>query len=88
VNVSGKAYLYTGILEEFFVNAEGKLDRVVLQEVMRRPIAADKNAPEAEAGAPSPRFYPIDGDYFVLRYSEAITLNIEYVKLIESNGKS
>lgn len=87
VNVSGKAYLYTGILEEFFVDAEGKLDRVVLQEVMRRPIGADKNAHEAEGGEASSRFYPIDGDYFVLRYSEAITLNVEYVKLIESGGK-
>lgn len=87
VNVSGKAYLYTGILEEFFVDAEGKLDRVVLQEVMRRPIASDKNAHEAQGGEASSRFYPIDGDYFVLRYSEAITLNVEYVKLIESNGK-
>jgi hypothetical protein len=27
------------------------------------------------------RFYPIDGDNFVLRYSEAITLNVQYVKL-------
>ena len=26
------------------------------------------------------RFYPIDGDYFVIRYSEVITLNVHYVK--------
>jgi hypothetical protein len=88
VNVAGKAYLYTGILEEFFVDAEGKLDRIVLQEVMRRPIASDKTAAEADRQEAASRFYPIDGDYFVLRYSEAITLNVEYVKLIESNGKS
>jgi hypothetical protein len=87
VNVAGKAYLYTGILEEFFVDAEGKLDRLVLQEVMRRPIASDKPVQEAEASEASSRFYPIDGDYFVLRYSEAITLNVEYVKLIEADAK-
>jgi hypothetical protein len=85
VNVSGKAYLYTGILEEFFFDPEGKLDRLILQEVMRRPITADKAM--TDPGDLSPRFYPIDGDYFVLRYSEAITLNVEYVKLIEANGK-
>lgn len=27
------------------------------------------------------RFYPIDGDYFVLRMSEALTLNVQYMKL-------
>lgn len=87
VNVSGKAYLYTGILEEFFFDPEGKLDRLILQEVMRRPITADKAMTEVDPGDLAPRFYPIDGDYFVLRYSEAITLNVEYVKLIEANGK-
>lgn len=87
VNVSGKAYLYTGILEEFFFDPEGKLDRLVLQEVMRRPIGADKPLPDVQGADAAPRFYPIDGDYFVLRYSEAITLNVEYVKLIEANGK-
>jgi len=27
------------------------------------------------------RFYNIDGDYFVLRYSEITTLNIEFIKV-------
>jgi hypothetical protein len=31
VNVAGEAVLYTGILDEFFVDQDGKLDRVVLQ---------------------------------------------------------
>ena len=29
------------------------------------------------------RFYPIDGDYFVLRYAEAITLNVQYLRFTE-----
>jgi hypothetical protein len=78
VNVAGKPFLYTGLLDAYFLDQDGKLDRVVLQLAMRRPLAADKSAGE---GRRLDRFYPIDGDYFVLRYSEAITLNVEYIKL-------
>lgn len=81
VNVSGKAYLYTGILDGYFIDHEGNLDRLIMQEVMRRPMADDKT-PDT-LGRELDRFYPIDGDYFVLRYSEAITLNIEYIKLTQ-----
>lgn len=82
VDVAGAAVLYVGVLDEFFVDSDGQLDRLVLQEVMRRPIAADKTSPGQENELRASRFYDIDGDYFVLRYSEAITLNVRYVKLI------
>jgi hypothetical protein len=80
VEVGKEAVLYVGVLDEFYVDAEGQLDRVVLQGVARRPIGADKTG-AAEAGAAETRFYAVDGDSFVLRYSEAITLNIQYVRL-------
>lgn len=79
VNIGGQPILFTGILGDFFLDKDGNLDRVVLKEVMRRPLSKDKDG-EAE-GPQLERFYPIEGDYFVLRYSEAITLNIEYIKL-------
>lgn len=79
VDVAGDAYLYLGLLEDFFVDQEGNLDRLILSEVMRRPMSKDKG--QQADGSDSQRFYPIDGDYFVLRYSEAITLNVEYIKL-------
>lgn len=79
VDVAGAAVLYVGVLDEFFVDLDGRLDRLVLQGVSRRPISSDKpGAREEEQGA---RFYEIEGDYFVLRYSEAITLNVQYVRL-------
>jgi hypothetical protein len=78
VSVAGQPILYTGVLDDYFLDPDGRLDRVILESVMRRPLARDKES----AGRPGiDRFYPIDGDYFVLRYSEAITLNIEYIKL-------
>lgn len=84
VNVAGSAVLYVGIVEEFFVNADGGLDRLVLREVMRRPIERDKESEDADAS--TSRFYLIDGDYFVLRYEETITLNVQYLKISETNS--
>jgi hypothetical protein len=92
VDVAGEPTLYYGLLDEFFVDQDGVLDRLVMQQVMRRPLTSDKpgSTPLADDASVSPptngsssldRFYPIDGDCFVLRYSEAITLNIEYIKL-------
>jgi hypothetical protein len=80
--------LYTGYLDEFFVDAEGQLDRLVLQEVMRRPIKADKEATNPGAWYDASRFYPVEGDYFVLRYNETITLNIQYIKLRQTEEVS
>lgn len=79
VDVAGAAYLYVGLLEDYFVDQEGNLDRLILSEVIRRPIARDKDP--LHEGKELDRFYPIDGDYFVLRYSETITINVEYIKL-------
>lgn len=72
--------LFVGVLDAFFVDAEGRLDRLVLQGVSRRPLANDQPRQGTEP-ADIARFYATDGDSFVLRYSEAITLHIQYVKL-------
>jgi hypothetical protein len=88
VEIAGEAYLYTGILDEFFVDADGQLDRLILQEVMRRPIKADKQSDKPDAWYDSSRFYPVDGDNFILRYSETITLNIQYIEFIKENAES
>ena len=80
VEVGKEAVLYVGILDEFYVDAEGQLDRLVLQGVARRPISSDKKAGQTKASQDN-RFYNVDGDSFVLRYSEVITLNIQYVRL-------
>ena len=81
VEVGKEAVLYVGVLDEFYVNAEGQLDRLVLQNVARRPIEAGKPRPAEHASSIDNRFYDVDGDSFVLRYSEAITLNIQYARL-------
>lgn len=84
VNVSGEPYLFTGVLEDYFIDTDGRLDRLILSQVMRRPLAKDKPADGAAAGAE--RFYAVDGDYFVLRYAEATTMNVEYILLDEADA--
>lgn len=84
VDLAGTCVLYVGILEDFFVDQEGYLDRIVLSDTMRRPIAADRSPTDAPSD--TPRFYSIEGDYFVLRYSEVTTMNVEYIKLESSKS--
>lgn len=80
VEVGKEAVLYTGVLDNFYFDPEGQLDRLVLQGVSRRPMDRDKNLQSGER-PPAERFYPIEGDAFVLRYSEIVTLNVQYVHL-------
>ena len=81
VEVAKDAVLYVGVLDDFFFDSEGNLDRLILQSVARRPLSADKNRSAPETGATNERFYDIDGDSFVLRYEDVKTLNVQYVKL-------
>lgn len=80
VEVAKDAVLYVGILDDFFFDSDGNLDRLILQGVARRPLSADKKV-EQEIEATDQRFYEIDGDSFVLRYQDVKTLNVQYVKL-------
>ena len=81
VEVAKDAVLYVGVLDDFFFDSDGNLDRLILQSVARRPLSADKNAASLEGGASDERSYDIDGDSFVLRYQDVKTLNVQYVKL-------
>lgn len=74
VEVSGEPVLYVGSLVDYYFDAEGKLDRLVLEAVQRRPLAADRRMGRA-------RFYDIAGDYFVLRYEQIMSLNVRYIRL-------
>lgn len=80
VDVAGEPTLFLGYLDDYFVDAEGRLDRLVLEVVQRRPLSADKG----NGGDDSQRFYAIDGDSFVVRYDQIITLNVRYVKLTDA----
>lgn len=80
VEIEKTGYIYTGLLKEYFCAPDGTLDRLVLEMTMRRPLSADVlDGPVTEDKFA--RFYRIEGDYFVLRYAEITTLNIEFLKV-------
>jgi hypothetical protein len=88
VELSNQAYLYSGVLEKYFLNSDGQLDRLVLSTVSRRPLTSDRKPDAANGSTEEPsnasedtsmdRFYPIDGHYFILRFDEVRTMNVQY----------
>lgn len=80
-DVSGTPYIFEGVLDDYFFDENGSLDRLIITTAQRRPLSHDKN----EKGDNKSRFYPIDGDYFVLKYSDIINLNVQYMKLESIN---
>jgi hypothetical protein len=90
VELSDDTYLYTGVLEKYFLNGDGQLERIVLSAVSRRCLSLDRIESVSDNLSEEPiddeelarqyqsRFYPIEGHYFVLRYAEIKTLNVQY----------
>ncbi|KRG41651.1 hypothetical protein ARC20_01175 [Stenotrophomonas panacihumi] len=74
VEVAGEPVLYVGSLVDYYCDAEGKLDRLVLEAVQRRALAKDRRTARV-------RVHDIAGDYFVLRYEQIMSLNVRYVRL-------
>jgi hypothetical protein len=71
-------YLYYGILEDFYLNKDGQLDRLVLSDVSRRHITADDNN-----SSNNDRYYQIKGNRLLLKYENILNLNIEYLYIRE-----
>lgn len=84
VEIGKTGFIYTGLLKEYFFAPDGTLDRLVIEMTMRRPITTDKEPEVEDVEEKDARFYKINGDYFVLRYSEITTLNIEFIKLVDA----
>jgi hypothetical protein len=79
IEVAGQGYLYRGELEDFYFDKEGNLERLVLRNTSRRKVEEDKT--DLENTPIEKRFYPIDGTYFVIKYSEIKNLNVQFIEL-------
>ncbi|WP_457653826.1 hypothetical protein [Rhodocaloribacter sp.] len=78
VEQAGSAFLYWGILSDFFFDPAGKLDRIILQSAQRRSLARDRKEEDTRLPYESEVFYPIRGHYFVLPFANIRNLNVEY----------
>jgi hypothetical protein len=77
VHHEGANYLYTGFVIDYYFDKAGILDRVILNRVQRRRLRDDQAAASGDD-----RYYDIDGNYFILRYSEMSTINLRYLLVI------
>ena len=79
VELKERSYLYLGFYVDSFYDASGNLDRILLDGAKRRELSRD---PEGEVDdmshLASTRYYPIKGNYLLLRMSEVKTLNLTY----------
>jgi hypothetical protein len=73
-------------LEDFYLNGDGQLDRVVLSDAMRRPIENDQKDTsnvKAATNTKKERFYEVKGDRLILKYDDIKNVNIEYLYVAE-----
>ncbi|WP_156888463.1 hypothetical protein [Spirochaeta cellobiosiphila] len=78
VDFKDSAYLYRGILEEFHLNKDGSLDRIILKDAMKKRI--HKDSPGS--------FNSIRGNKMIIKYEDIKNMNIQYYNLnIEDDSK-
>jgi hypothetical protein len=87
VDHSDGSFLYRGIVRDFTFGRDGQLEKIVLTLAHRRKLGSDREATQRSiaggAAPPDDRYYMIEGDFFVLRYSETSTVNLDYFALLD-----
>lgn len=82
VETGNRSYLYRGIVTDFTFDRTGGLDRIVLRDAHRRELEDDVPDPHVYPSSKlDSRYHLIRGDFFVLRYSEIKTMNLDYFAL-------
>jgi len=91
VDAKNSSFLYYGILEDFYLDSGGQLNRIVLSNVQRRYIELDDadallhkiNNKQPESDHSQERFYKIKGNRLILKYEDIRNINIEYLYITE-----
>lgn len=83
VDLKGKdgSYLIRGVVRDWTFTPAGDLDQVELMDVYRRPLTKDRTGNEEPMQGKKVRgeYYQIIGDSFILKRSEMISLNLQYL---------
>lgn len=87
INNGDKDYLYRGIIRDFFFDKNGNLDRVSLILASFRLLVRNDNAQASPTIPNEQKYIDIEGDYFILRYSDMRTMNIDYFFLEETGDE-
>ncbi|MFZ1291204.1 MAG: hypothetical protein WAR79_14000 [Melioribacteraceae bacterium] len=74
-----EVFLYKGIVEDFFFDKDGTLDRIMLSDVKRKKLSDKLNNEQTLVDRKDGHYHIVRGDYFVILYSQMRTLNVEYI---------
>lgn len=86
VEQGGEVYIYRGILDQYFFDKKGGLEKIVIMYPQRRRIKQDKKVtivdgvPQVDQG-----FYQIDGHYFVIQYAQILNFNLYYYRYSDTS---
>lgn len=83
VESKNEAFLFYGILEDFYLDPDGQLDRVVLSDARRRRIESDNIVSNTSPDSSDTRFYKIKGERLILKYENINNINVEYLYIEE-----
>ncbi len=82
VALGSDTFLFTGILDSYECLPDGTLDRLMLEQALRRPLSqTPKDSPSVDPTSQERLAEVQEGDLFVLHYTQILTLGIEYLKL-------
>lgn len=77
--------IYTGVLNSYYVNDKGLLERLVLDQVARTTVKTLDAMPEKTPEAYDKAYRPIAGDSFVIYSSTISNINVTFVHLREED---
>jgi hypothetical protein len=87
VKQGNECYIYRVIVADYYFDRTGNLDWVLLREAQRRPLTADRRPGQARAvgsATAGEEYYDIVGDFFVIRYADMQTINIDMALICRS----
>lgn len=89
LELNGKSYLYRGIVGDYTFDKSGQLEKITLFLAHRRPLDSDRKPDEKHEQDPitrgDTRYYRIVGQFFILKYSDLKTINIEYITITDTD---
>ncbi len=86
VEQGGQVYIYRGVLDQYFFDKKGKLQKIVLLYPQRKRIDQPHTVSIVNGVEfVDDGFYQIDGHYFVIEYERVLNFNLYYYRYSESS---
>jgi len=85
VDFGGESYLFYGLVDDWYIDRSGQLERVELKAAERRGLERDKT-PDMDSEADAARYYTIEAEILVLRTADMKSVAIDYIVVREASG--